>query len=944
MGSPQLYYTSCEHGLSGFSGYQFNAATPGVDARVLREVERFTVYEPPRSLPPDQVHRHPVNLCYSPDLGGVRVLSRVVSSGDDPSGRPGNYFAHSLLLDGAAGPLPAELWGAPFWTGRPVSEPDLPGLAPAPGPLDRGRTSAWLRGRDEATLRRLLMAVDAAIDDGPPVLLLAEDEDAAHWVAALSHLLPPRRALGMSFATYSGSPEDAPVHVVAVPPETDTRALRTSFVVFGARCLDRLPVDESGWTRANGVGRGPSRTIPEPGGAHVDGTGADGTHVGGVDPDGTHADGTDASLVWAESDPSRTRSTSDAWKTGETAPDTLAVVAALVRAGVERAPALWAEAGPYASGREGSLAQWRPPLAAASVTAASVTADPMTTASVAGHATSDATSSHHFAPTDHTTSTASPAPGHITSATDSDLRALRHWLPDAVAWLPPGRCRALLDRVLALAPDSPRDDELARLQRVAHACGSPTLTERVEGLIVRRVLERIATGSPAPAMAPTRSSATSAAAGERVGALLEGRLVASVPEPALEPERAVELLRWARNGGVPLPEASMRRYGTDFLAHRLAERPPWADPDPHLAALITDHAPIRHGAARGLSALPRHFLADSAAGPLGALFTLDRDPSTAMLRELRLLHPRERRQGDPLPLLRGVVSLRGRARTRTPPGLPEHDLDRELLLRVWGTTPAAEAVVLSLGVIDQGTLVAPDVGPWCVSVLSRPPSPEQEGWWRRALSSPAYRALPLPPQGKGLLRDWLRVKVQVEALERARGDERPRALAALTDRVRGCGPVVVEIVRRRIGVRLSRWDESLSARILASCEPEVFDAYLRATAARLLPPPDGAPCGPVGLGEADLVARVFLTARRLGGATRTPGPAAERGRALLVNVLEPAALTWSRRDTAAVRKSFGHPEEEHAFDRWARRVRERAGRGGLFGRLWRGRCSWRGRR
>ena len=29
MAFQQLYYTSCEHGLSGYAGYQFNAITPG---------------------------------------------------------------------------------------------------------------------------------------------------------------------------------------------------------------------------------------------------------------------------------------------------------------------------------------------------------------------------------------------------------------------------------------------------------------------------------------------------------------------------------------------------------------------------------------------------------------------------------------------------------------------------------------------------------------------------------------------------------------------------------------------------------------------------------------------------------------------------------------------------------------------------------------------------
>lgn len=828
MGSPQLYYTSCEHGLSGYTGYQFNAATPGVDARVLREVERFTVYEPPRALPPDQFRRHPVNLCYSPDLGGVRVLSRVVSSGDDPSGRPGNYFAHTLLLNGTVDPLPAELWEASFWTGRPVAEPNLPGLTPTPGPLDRERTAAWLRGRDEATLSRLLMAVDAAIDDGPPVLLVAEDEDAAHWVAALSHLLPPRRVLRMSFATYSGSPENTLVNVVAVPAGTDIRMLRGRFVVFDAPSLARTHSNGG-----SGVVAGSNRTGPD-----------------------------------------------------QTVSDAHAVVAKLLRAGVRDAPALWAGALPYSCGQEGALAQWRPLLAAASLADGSV-------------------------PT-----------------TEPDLRAVRAWLPAAAARLPSDLTRDLLDRLLDLGPDTLHEDELARLQRVVHTYGSWALTERLEGLLARRSLNRILTGSPAPAVAPMRSPRVSASAGERVGALLTGG-----PGRFPEPDRALELLRWARAGQVPLPEANLERYGVELVARRLAEHPPRLRPGVHLAELVTDHTPVRRGAARGLGELSDPNLTTLATGPIGALFMTDRDASTAVLRELRMLHAHE---GDPLPLLREVVSLRTRSRPHAPPRLPEHDLDRKLLLRVWGTAPEAEAVVASFGVVDQDTRLAPDVGLWCTEVLSRLPSREQERWWYEAVSLLSRRNLPLPAEGRSLLRDWRRVESRVGALDRARGTERPRALAELTAHSRGCAPVVRRLVLRRVGDRLLRWDQNLGARVLAECGPEVFDAYRRVASERLTlscASASGRAGGPL---DVALVVRVFSTARRMVEATEARGSVAERGRELLTNVLEPASLTWSRRNTIAVRKAFTVPEEEQAFEQWIRQSQERSGRGGLFARLWRG--------
>lgn len=665
MGARQLYYTSCEYGMSGSGGYQFNAATPGVDAHVLREVERFTVYEPPRSLPPEEVHRHPVNLCYSPDLGGARVLSRVISSGHDPSGRPGNYFAHSLLLDGDGGPLPAELWGAGFWSDRPVADPDLPGLSLVPGPLDRTRTAAWLRGRDESLLRRLLMAVDSAIDGGAPVLLPARDEDAAHWVAALSHLLPPRRARRMSFATYSGNPEDVPVHVVAVPPDTDTCGLRDRFVVFGAARL--------------GTG-GPS-------------------------------DEDDESV----SDEDR-----------ETDPDTHSVVSTVLLSGVEYAPRLWSAAEPYASGTEGSLSTWRPPLAASRLNGAR-----------------------------------GPVP-------ESDLRVVHAWLPEAMHRLPAGLTRTLLDRLLDLDSDSANDDEPTRLQAMAHACGSWELIERAEVLLARRALDRIVSGAPAPPVAPLRSPRVLVMAGERVGLLLEDGAAGR----ALEPVHVVELLRWARTGGVSLSEAALERYGAGPLARALAERPPHVPLGRDLVELLKVHAPLRRGAARALAALPRRPLTALAAGPLGALFAADREASGAVLvlRELHLLHSGARDAPPPLP-----------------------------------------------------------------------------------------------------------------------------------------------------------GEELLAARALATCPGEVFDAYHQAAAERLILPPRSILSRSVRPLEAELVARVFLTAHRL-----CEGGSADRGRSLLVDVLEPAALTWSRRHVAATRRVFDDPEQTRDFDRWVRGIRDLGGPIGLF--------------
>jgi len=68
MAFQQLYYTSCETGLAGFGGYQFNAVTPGTSPVVMREVEGSSIYEPPRWLMadplPDEPEVYPTAFSY----------------------------------------------------------------------------------------------------------------------------------------------------------------------------------------------------------------------------------------------------------------------------------------------------------------------------------------------------------------------------------------------------------------------------------------------------------------------------------------------------------------------------------------------------------------------------------------------------------------------------------------------------------------------------------------------------------------------------------------------------------------------------------------------------------------------------------------------------------------------------------------------------------------
>ncbi|WP_405652110.1 GTPase-associated protein 1-related protein [Streptomyces sp. RK9] len=231
-GFQQLYYTSCEHGLSGSSGFQFNAVSEQVSAETRHRVEGLAGYEPPRSLlesdAPELLARCPVNLCHTRDRRGGATTLCVRYVGRDSARRFGNYFAHALHSadEGAregGGPLAIELWESPVWTTRLADTTEIPELpAPLPrGPLSPRAAHAFLRAHPGAEqLPALLAAVFAALAEDGSVVVIDETTDRiAHWFAAVSYLLPPPLARTLTFATYLLRPTRSRLHLIGTVPE-----------------------------------------------------------------------------------------------------------------------------------------------------------------------------------------------------------------------------------------------------------------------------------------------------------------------------------------------------------------------------------------------------------------------------------------------------------------------------------------------------------------------------------------------------------------------------------------------------------------------------------------------------------------------------------------------------------------------------------------------------
>ena len=233
MSFAQLHYTSCENGLANYSGFQFCAITSGVRADLMREVERLTVYEPPRShtsSPVSPAHEFPINLLYTiDDSSGNAIIARVKYTGTDFSNRPGNYFAHALVTGNPLQdffPLfPVELWEAPFWVSSQGPESDLPPLPSPPprGPITRTFIADFIASEPTRSshLRTLLSMANSALFGGQKVMLVAEDAHTiCHWIAAISYLLGPSLAMRLTFSTYSYDPGRFRTHLVGMIAST----------------------------------------------------------------------------------------------------------------------------------------------------------------------------------------------------------------------------------------------------------------------------------------------------------------------------------------------------------------------------------------------------------------------------------------------------------------------------------------------------------------------------------------------------------------------------------------------------------------------------------------------------------------------------------------------------------------------------------------------------
>ncbi|GLY04326.1 MULTISPECIES: GTPase-associated protein 1-related protein [Actinoplanes] len=240
-------YTNCraDDGLQQRDGFQFQAVSPAADRSAMPLIQRHLLYEP---APQWMRERRPVTD-YPPSLahvrdGGLYATAAGVYLGQEPTGgREGNQLTHAIATGdpGSYGLVrPAQLFGAPFWTGVQVPGKQCPPLEPGwqPGPLTVPEAQLFVQSqyRGAALLTALLSHLRRGSDRRRVLFLARHPEPVLRWVAAATLLVPHRQALAIDFKIFTLNPAYANHRILAVHPDWATGAAnldnQLGYVVF----------------------------------------------------------------------------------------------------------------------------------------------------------------------------------------------------------------------------------------------------------------------------------------------------------------------------------------------------------------------------------------------------------------------------------------------------------------------------------------------------------------------------------------------------------------------------------------------------------------------------------------------------------------------------------------------------------------------------------------
>lgn len=239
MSMLQHYYTSYANRQTGSAGFQVKAMSPGISPDTQTLILRLIAYRIPSTLDERNIATHPIALRYYYESAQRCFLLCSQSNGADDNGRPGNFFAHTLIADPESFKLipPIFYWRSPSWCSRDSGTgmvlPTLSQEEEMEATLDSDDVWDFLRqGKRLDYFYRLMCAVVHAQSSRRRIVIIDSADNVALWVAAVSMMLPPDYRPLLSFATYHHDPYQTQFMITGTTTDSSFRATADEYISF----------------------------------------------------------------------------------------------------------------------------------------------------------------------------------------------------------------------------------------------------------------------------------------------------------------------------------------------------------------------------------------------------------------------------------------------------------------------------------------------------------------------------------------------------------------------------------------------------------------------------------------------------------------------------------------------------------------------------------------
>ena len=238
MAMLQQYYTSCENGRSGGAGFQIKAMSENITNDQIKILNSLLGYQIPLSMLDAPVETHPVGFRYKRIDEDTCALLCSQSNGGDEYGRPGNFFAHSVITSPQDFNIfpPIMFWRSPFWkTSDPSSNLSIPEQTSFQESPTLLLDSVWdflQQGNQREWFGLLLDAVLQFPESKRPIVILDDTDNIANWIMAVTMAMPPVLRTLIGFATYHHNPYQSPYTITGTTRDSAFRFAPEEYISY----------------------------------------------------------------------------------------------------------------------------------------------------------------------------------------------------------------------------------------------------------------------------------------------------------------------------------------------------------------------------------------------------------------------------------------------------------------------------------------------------------------------------------------------------------------------------------------------------------------------------------------------------------------------------------------------------------------------------------------